>query len=601
MMSFLKGQGYKNLQKLKYPQMKELYDKVQESIKESFKDFIPMGSEKEKQMLQERDAKRLLRKRKATITEEQPSKKLKLRTETIDELRNYLRIVDFEWRLNESSGVHTLELEDVTYDSICDRRTYPLSRELMIGLLDSCMEVEERVTLLSLCYICLFYGQLKMVMILKQWVSERRNRTLLDMVRSIMNLTTLPKSFWGYALESVARILNMVPTKKNPLENKIFVAQNAEFFENSLTLQEASGSHGMLEASESDVGLKLIQEDDTQPSENTSKRHDEIEPNKHELGDINEPPNYKAALLDLEFDKWLIFLLMQASRSLNKRFDEEIKKIGFMQNSDESCVYLKASGSNVAFLVLYIDDIFIMGEAAYILGIKIICDRSKRLISLNQSAYFDKILKKFKMKNSKRGSTPMQEKSDYIKFQGAQKTSEVKGMQNVPYASAIGSIMYGTVVKTIFKYLRNTKDMVLVYGEKLESELKKSAKQSTTAMSSTEAEYIAAAELSMEAVWMRKFIDGFRDVMPSNKRPMEILCDNAPAITITNDPRIMRGARHYQRKYHYVREVIQAGEIVLKKVNRDDNLADPFTKPMPYNKHSEHDMEIGVCPASSLM
>ncbi|GKG41711.1 hypothetical protein Tco_0473462, partial [Tanacetum coccineum] len=72
--------------------MKELYDKVQESIKDSFKDFILMDSEKEKQMLQERDA----------ISEnsfyfrcqclQQPSKKLKLRTETIDELRNYLRI-----------------------------------------------------------------------------------------------------------------------------------------------------------------------------------------------------------------------------------------------------------------------------------------------------------------------------------------------------------------------------------------------------------------------------------------------------------------------------------------------------------------------------
>ncbi|GJT71404.1 retrotransposon protein, putative, ty1-copia subclass [Tanacetum coccineum] len=45
-------------------------------------------------------------------------------------------------------------------------------------------------------------------------VSERRNQTLLDMVRPMMNLTTLPKSFWGYALEIVARILNMVPTKK---------------------------------------------------------------------------------------------------------------------------------------------------------------------------------------------------------------------------------------------------------------------------------------------------------------------------------------------------------------------------------------------------
>ncbi|GJX71739.1 retrotransposon protein, putative, ty1-copia subclass [Tanacetum coccineum] len=45
-------------------------------------------------------------------------------------------------------------------------------------------------------------------------VSERRNRTLLDMVRSMMSQITLPKSFWDYALESVARILNMVPTKK---------------------------------------------------------------------------------------------------------------------------------------------------------------------------------------------------------------------------------------------------------------------------------------------------------------------------------------------------------------------------------------------------
>ncbi|GKD69045.1 hypothetical protein Tco_1323135 [Tanacetum coccineum] len=57
MMNFLKGQGYKNLQKLKYPQMKELYDKVQESIKDSFKDFVPMDSEKEKQILKERDEK----------------------------------------------------------------------------------------------------------------------------------------------------------------------------------------------------------------------------------------------------------------------------------------------------------------------------------------------------------------------------------------------------------------------------------------------------------------------------------------------------------------------------------------------------------------
>ncbi|GKF78284.1 hypothetical protein Tco_0230754, partial [Tanacetum coccineum] len=93
MMNFLKGQGYKNLQKLKYQQMKELYDKVQESIKDSFKDFIPMDSERENQMLKERDEKRLLRKRKATISEEQPSKKLKESLEGISMIIE-LQVID---------------------------------------------------------------------------------------------------------------------------------------------------------------------------------------------------------------------------------------------------------------------------------------------------------------------------------------------------------------------------------------------------------------------------------------------------------------------------------------------------------------------------
>ncbi|GJS93260.1 hypothetical protein Tco_0800228 [Tanacetum coccineum] len=232
-----------------------------------------------------------------------------------------------------------------------------------------------------------------------------------------------------------------------------------------------------------------------------------------------------------------------------------------------------------------------LGEAAYILGIKIIHDRSKRLISLSQSAYLKKILMKFRMENSKTGYTPMMEKPDYRKSQGAKTPTEVQRMQRVPYASAI--------------------DMVLMYGDKPEDELKvscyadasfqtdkddtksqtgyvfilnggvvdwKSAKQSTTAMSSKEAEYAAGAEASMEVVWMRKFIDRLGGVMPSNKRPI-----------------------YFQRKYHYIREVIQEREIILKKVHTDDNIADPFTKPMPFSKHFEHAMAIGVVPASSLM
>ncbi|GJV52400.1 hypothetical protein Tco_1448141 [Tanacetum coccineum] len=73
----------------------------------------------------------------------------------------------------------------------------------------------------------------------------------------------------------------------------------------------------------------------------------------------------------------------------------------------------------------------------------------------------------------------------------------------------------------------------------------KSAKQSTITMSSIEAKYIADVEASMKAIWMTKIIDGLGNVVPTNKWPMEMLCDNMPAIAIVNDPRIMKGARHY--------------------------------------------------------
>nr|GEX71517.1 hypothetical protein [Tanacetum cinerariifolium] len=208
------------------------------------------------------------------------------------------------------------------------------------------------------------------------------------MVRSMMSQTTLPKSFWDYALKTAAHILNMVPTKNvekipyevwhgkapklsylkgwgcealvkrdtltkpdkleprsikciflgypketmrysfyYPPENKVLVARNAEFLENSLIDQEAS---------ESLEDLEIIQVEDTHPSLDTSLNHEEdnleidepqsdilpihrstrtrhaldrmclyIDAEEHELGDLGEPANYKAALLDPESEKWL--------------------------------------------------------------------------------------------------------------------------------------------------------------------------------------------------------------------------------------------------------------------------------------------------------
>ncbi|GJZ05197.1 retrotransposon protein, putative, ty1-copia subclass [Tanacetum coccineum] len=91
-----------------------------------------------------------------------------------------------------------------------------------------------------------------------------------------------------------------------PRENKIFVARNAEFFENNLIVQEARGSHGLLKSSVTGEGLELIQEEDTQPSENTSKEHNEVAPTKeHELGILMNLLITRLHYQIPEFDKWL--------------------------------------------------------------------------------------------------------------------------------------------------------------------------------------------------------------------------------------------------------------------------------------------------------
>nr|GEU96199.1 putative retrotransposon protein [Tanacetum cinerariifolium] len=105
----------------------------------------------------------------------------------------------------------------------------------------------------------------------------------------------------------------------------------------------------------------------------------------------------------------------------------------------------------------------------------------------------------------------------------------------------------------------------------------KSSKQSTTAMSATEAEYIAASEAAMEAVWIRKFISGL-GIVPTISEPIRMFCDNSTALHFANETGVQRGARYYYRRYHYVRESIVLGEIKFFKVHTYDNLDDPFMK-----------------------
>jgi hypothetical protein len=157
--------------------------------------------------------------------------------------------------------------------------------------------------------------------------------------------------------------------------------------------------------------------------------------------------------------------LKQASQSWNLCFDEVVKGFGFIKNIEEPCVYKKVSGSTVVFLVQYVDDILLirsdipmikviksslrksflmkdLGEAAYILGIKIYRDRSKRLIGLSQDAYVDKILNWFNMQDFNKGFLPVSHGITLSNKQCPWEPDEQERMRAIPYALAIGSIMY---------------------------------------------------------------------------------------------------------------------------------------------------------------
>ena len=177
-------------------------------------------------------------------------------------------------------------------------------------------------------------------------------------------------------------------------------------------------------------------------------------------------------------------------------------------------MYKYIKENKVVFLLLYVDDILLigndvetlsnvkkwlaeqfqmkaLGEASYILGIQIIRDRKNKLLALSQASYIDKVLARFLMQDSKKGLLPTRHGIILSKKQYPKTPQEEEDMRRILYASVVGSLMYAMLctrpnicyavgivsryqsnpemghwiaVKQIFKYLRRTRDYMLVYS-----------------------------------------------------------------------------------------------------------------------------------------
>lgn len=298
-----------------------------------------------------------------------------------------------------------------------------------------------------------------------------------------------------------------------------------------------------------------------------------------------------------------------------------------------------------------------LGEAKYILGMQISRDRSNSTISLRQTAYIESLVERFGQSQCKNTYTPMDNGSKLSKADAPQNDEEKLSMRSVPYQSAVGAIMYcmlGTrpdiayaitalsqynsnygaahwnAVKRVIRYLNTTKNHALVYGgnnrhtqsgpglfgycdadwgNHLDDRRSFSGysfimaggavswsakKQSTVALSTMEAEYMAATEAAKEAMWWRNFL---RELGVEINQPTIICCDNQGAIQLAKNPALHPRSKHIDIRHHFIREVVANKIVELKYISTEIMGADILTKAVPRNRHQQLIKRLGVMQA----
>lgn len=123
-----------------------------------------------------------------------------------------------------------------------------------------------------------------------------------------------------------------------------------------------------------------------------------------------------------------------------------------------------------------------------------------------------------------------------------------------------------------------------------------SKKQDIVALSTTEAEYIAATTAACQAVWLKRLLSDLEIVVYN---PVTIWCDNQSAISIAKHPTLHGRTKHIDIRYHFIRGLIADGVITLQHCDTLNQVADIFTKALPVEKHEKFRAMLGVTKLES--
>ena len=128
----------------------------------------------------------------------------------------------------------------------------------------------------------------------------------------------------------------------------------------------------------------------------------------------------------------------------------------------------------------------------------------------------------------------------------------------------------------------------------------KSHKQTLTASSTMEAEFIACYEATCHAVWLKNFISGLQ-LVDSISKPLQIYCDNDVAVRFSNNNKTSGGSKHIDIKYLVVKERVLNQTVSISHIGTTLMLADPLTKGLTPKLFQEHVARMGLVESLSCL
>ena len=282
-----------------------------------------------------------------------------------------------------------------------------------------------------------------------------------------------------------------------------------------------------------------------------------------------------------------------------------------------------------------------LGKLSYYLGIEV--EQGKGYVELKQSGYAKKLLERAGMAECNSTKYPMDPKEIMTKDEGGKSVdatqfkSLVGGLRYLVHtrpdiAYAVGMVsrymerpttMHMNAVKRILRYIKGTLQFGLTYTQKSgnnvltgfsDSDLagnvddRKSTggvvfylneslvtwvsqKQRCVALSSCEAEFMAATAAACQGIWLRNLLN---QVTEESIGPVVILVDNKSAIDLAKNPVFHGRSKHIDIRYHFIRECVERGEIVIKHVSTEFQRADILTKALTTVKFERMRQLLGV-------